>query len=85
VRPPTCTPDDESFSPHWSTVSDRNRCNALVALGYSFVFRTQVRSTSRRDSWHVGSLFAYTLYQKQGLPAALAVVLVFIIVGAMEA
>jgi branched-chain amino acid transport system permease protein len=57
---------------------------ALVALGYSFVFRTTGSfNFAQGQLVTFGSLFTYTLYVKVGLPAALAAVFVFIIVGAL--
>lgn len=56
----------------------------LVALGFSFVFRTTASfNFAQGQLVTVGSLLAYTLYIKVGLPAALAVILIALIVGAL--
>src|ERR1700732_685386 len=55
---------------------------SLVALGYSFVYRTTASfNFAQGQLVTFGSLFAYTLYVKEGLPAVLAAVCVFGIVG----
>ena len=57
---------------------------ALVALGYSFVFRaTGSFNFAQGQIVTFGSLFAYTLYVRVGLPAALAAIATAIIVGAI--
>jgi branched-chain amino acid transport system permease protein len=57
---------------------------ALVALGYSFVFRTTGSfNFAQGQLVTFGSLFAYTLYVKVGLPASIAAIFVFVIVGAL--
>src|SRR6476659_2652517 len=57
---------------------------ALVALGYSFVFRTTGSfNFAQGQLVTFGSLFTYTFYVKEGLPAALAAVFVLVLVGAL--
>jgi branched-chain amino acid transport system permease protein len=55
---------------------------ALVALGYSFIYRTTASfNFAQGQLVTLGSLFAYTLYEKGGLPALVALVAVLVIVG----
>jgi branched-chain amino acid transport system permease protein len=57
---------------------------ALVALGYSFVFRTTGSfNFAQGQLVTFGSLFAYTLYVRAGLPAAVAALAIFVAVGAL--
>jgi branched-chain amino acid transport system permease protein len=55
---------------------------ALVAVGYSFIFRTTGSfNFAQGQLVTLGSLFAYTFYMAIGLGAALAVIAVCIVVG----